>query len=449
VIVSWNWLKDYVVLDIEPEELARRLMMAGLNHESTKTVDDDLAIDLEVTSNRPDCLGHLGVAREAAVLCGHPLRLPPAAPRESQPAAAELTRVAIECPELCPRYIARVIRGVRIGPSPDWLVGRLRTLGISSINNVVDVTNYVLMECGQPLHVFDLTKLTGRQILVREARTGERLEAIDHKTYELSPGMCVIADEQSPVAVGGVMGGAASEVSAATTEILLEAAQFDPASVRATARRLNLHSDSSYRFERGVDPEGVDWASRRAAQWIQELAGGHEQVHVAAGSVDVGRQPAPRAPVVLRFDQLRRILGIEIDPAEVCRILQALGNTERSVVFPARVDYRGSSPAGQAADGGAVEVVPPSWRADLTREIDLIEEVARIHGYDAIPEDVSVPMATSARSIEDWVLAEVRQVLTAAGFDEALTVSVVEEDWSAAFSPWTDAPPLVEATGDS
>jgi phenylalanyl-tRNA synthetase beta chain len=443
VIVSWNWLKDYVVLDVEPQELARRLMMAGLNHESTTTIDDDLAIDLEVTSNRPDCLGHLGIAREAAVLYGQQLRLPPVAPRESQPAAAELTKVAIECPELCPRYIARVIRGVRIGPSPDWLVDRLRTLGISPINNAVDITNYVLMECGQPLHVFDLSKLAGRQIIVREARQGERIEAIDHKTYELAPGMCVIADERNPVAVGGVMGGAASEVSTATTEILLEAAQFDPAAVRATARRLSLHSDSSYRFERGVDPEGADWASRRAAQLIQELAGGYEQVQVAAGSVDVGRGLTAREPVVLRFDQLRRILGIEIEPAEVCRILRALGNTERSVVLPARVEYRGSSQVGQIADAGSVEVVPPSWRADLTREIDLIEEVARIHGYDAIPEDVSVPMATSARSVEDWVLAEVRHVLTAAGFDEALTVSVVEEAWSAAFSPWTESPPLV------
>jgi phenylalanyl-tRNA synthetase beta chain len=445
VIVSWNWLKDYVVLALEPEELARRLTMAGLNHESTIAIEDDLAIDLEVTSNRPDCLGHLGIARETAVLCGQQLRLPPAAPRESQPAAAELTQVAVQCPELCPRYIARVIRGVRIGPSPDWLVRRLRTLGISPVNNVVDITNYVLMECGQPLHAFDLARLSGRRIVVREARQGERLEAIDHKTYELAPGMCVIADGRQPVAVAGVMGGAATEVTPATTEILLEAAQFEPASVRATARRLNLHSDSSYRFERGVDPQGVDWAGRRAAQLIQELAGGQEQAQVAAGSVDVGRQPPPREPVVLRFDQLRRILGIEIDPAEVCGILQALGNTERAVVFPTRVEYRGTSQANQGADGGSVEVVPPSWRPDLTREIDLIEEVARIHGYDAIPEDVSVPMATSARSIEDWVLAESRHVLTAAGFDEALTVSVVEEEWSAAFRPWTDAPPLISS----
>lgn len=421
MLVSWNWLKDYVTLDMPPAEVERRLMMAGLNHESSTPVGDDLAIDFEVTSNRPDCLGHLGIAREIAVLFDRQLRLPPASPPESSASARDLAQVRIDCPELCSRYIARVIRGVKVGPSPPWLRDRLAAIGIAAINNVVDVTNYVLMECGQPLHAFDLARLLGRQIVVRRAAAGEQIEAIDHRLYELTADTCVIADARLPVAIGGVMGGAASEVTPSTTELLIESALFDPASIRGTARRLNLHSDSSYRFERSVDPEGVDWASRRACELILEVAGGQ----LAAGSVDVGRQPDPRQPIILRFDQLRRILGIDIPPPRVRHILAALGLRETR------------------CDAAAVEVVPPSWRGDLAREIDLIEEAARIHGYDAIPEDVSVPMAPSALSAEDRVLARVRHVLTACGFDEALTASAVDQSWSEAFTPWTSQPPLV------
>lgn len=421
MIVSWDWLKQYVELDMPVEELERRLMMAGLNHESTRGPEFDLAIDLEVTSNRPDCLGHLGIAREIAVVFDKPLKVPAAAPRQGKTPVAELTSVALECPRLCYHYTARVVQGVRVRLSPDWLTRRLATVGIAAINNVVDVTNYVLMECGQPLHAFDLAKLGGRRIVVREGRPGETLVAIDHKTYPVGPGVCVIADAQQPVGIGGVMGGAATEVTESTTELLIESAEFAPLSIRNTARRLNLHSDSSYRFERGLDPAGVDWASRRACELILELGGGE----LSAGVIDVGRRPSEREPIVLRLSQLPRILGIEIPADEVRRILRALGNAERR------------------ADGTRIEVVPPSWRRDLTREIDLIEEVARIHGYDKIAEDVSVPMFASVRTRQDLVFERVRQVLTALGYDEAMTLSAVEESWSQAFSPWTDAPPLV------
>ncbi len=437
MLVSFNWLKDYVPIDVPAEELTRRLMLAGLNHEESKRVGDDLAIDLEVTSNRPDCLGHIGIAREAAVLLGRPLNAPVpllgeghgsrgethSSSRPSPSSATpvtELARVTLESPNLCPRYTARVVRGVKIGPSPQWLVSRLTTIGIVAINNVVDITNYVLMECGQPLHAFDLAKLDGRVIIVRAARPGEPFEAINHKTYELEAGMCVIADRRRAVALGGVMGGADTEVSPVTSELLIESAEFAPVSIRATARRLNLHSDSSYRFERGVDPEGVDWASRRACELILDLAGGE----LAAGVIDEGRRLAAREPIVLRLSQLKRILGIQLDASEVRRILTALGNRE------------------VRADSERVEVIPPSWRRDVSREIDLVEEVARIHGYDEIPEDVGVPMSSSARGRMDRVLALVRQVLIAAGVDEAMTLSVVEPPVSAAFSPWTDAEPL-------
>ena len=324
MIVSWNWLKQYVPLAMSQEELETRLMMSELNHEGTETVGDDLAIDLEVSSNRPDCLGHIGVAREVAVLWEQPLKIPAASPAESSTPVDGLASVRIDCPQLCPRYTARVIRGVKVGPSPDWMVRRLATLGEASINNIVDITNYVLYECGQPLHAFDLPKLAGGQIIVREAAKGEKFEAINHKTYELEAGMCVIADARRAVALGGVMGGADTEVSDATTELLIESAAFDPISIRTTARRLVLHSPSSHRFERRPDPEGIDWASRRCCELILELAGGE----LASGAIDVGERPAAREPVVLRLEQIERILGIHIDREEVRRILTLLGNHE-------------------------------------------------------------------------------------------------------------------------
>ncbi len=424
MIVSWNWLKDYVELDMAPDQLVHRLAMAGLNHESSTDAGQDLAIDLEVTSNRPDCLGHIGVAREVAVLWQRSLTMPRVELNESGPPVASLAKVSIACPQLCFRYIARVVRGVRIGPSPDWLVQRLQTIGIAAVNNVVDVTNYVLMECGQPLHAFDLAKVAGREIIVREALPGEQFLAINHKLYDLQPGMCVIADADRAVALGGVMGGADTEVSEATTDLLIESAEFAPLSIRTTARALGLHSPSSYRFERGVDPVGVEWASRRCCQLILELAGGE----LAEGAIDVGPPVSPREPVVLRLSQLPRVLGIEIPAAEVRRMLTDLGCQE------------------QAADASRVTVVPPTWRRDLTREIDLVEEVARVHGYDRIPEDVGVPMAPSHRRDEDRVQSKVRSVLTAAGLDEAMTSSVVPEAWHGVFCPWSDAPPLRAST---
>ncbi len=420
MLISWDWLKTFAPLVCTPDELAVRLMMAGLNHEGTTAVGDDWAIDLEITSNRPDCLGHIGVAREAAVLFGLPLNIPPAAVKVTGSAVGSITKVTVHCPELCPRYTARVIRGVKVGPSPAWLTKRLATIGVASINNIVDITNYVLMESSQPLHAFDLAKLAGPEIIVRAATQGEKLVAINHHTYELDAAMCAIADARVPVALGGVMGGAVTEVSSATRDLLIEAAEFSPMSIRSTARKLNLHSDSSYRFERGVDPAGVDWASRRCCELILELAGGE----LAEGVIDSAAASEPLQPVTLRFAQLKRILGIDVDSDAARRILTALGCGE------------------QSADRDNVIVVPPTWRRDLTREIDLVEEVARINGYDKIPEDVPVAMTASTRSPHDRVAEKVRRVLTAAGFNEALTPSVVTEDFSAPFSPWTDNPPL-------
>lgn len=420
MIVSWNWLKEYVRLDMPVEALTERLMMAGLNLEGVSDVEGDLAIDVEVTSNRPDCLGHIGVARETCVLFDRELKLPPAAPKAAGPAAASVTSVDVQCPDICPQYIARVVRGVKVGPSPLWLRRRLTTLGIRPINNVVDITNYVLMECGQPLHAFDFDQLRGGRIVVRRAVKGEKLTAIDQRAYDLTPDMCIIADAERPVAIAGLMGGLDTEITERTSNVLIEVAEFSSMSVRATARRLSLHSDSSYRFERGVDPNNLDWASRRCAQLILELAGG-TLLEGVAGAV----RPVVREPIRLRFSQISRILGIDIPQQEVLRILTALGLQ-----------------LCQPPHDGACQFVPPSWRRDLSREIDLIEEAARIYGYEKIPEDVLVPMAVSARPLHDRIAARVGDVLLAAGFFEAVTLSFVDEKLFGVFRPWTNASPL-------
>ncbi|MEN1682051.1 MAG: phenylalanine--tRNA ligase subunit beta [Planctomycetota bacterium] len=429
MIVSRNWLKDYVDLPMPLDELTERLTLTGLNLEGVEEHQelDDVAIDLEVTSNRPDCLGHVGVAREVSVLWGHALRIPNPQPKPgaSTAGAAEVTSVTVDAADLCPRYTARVIRGVKIGPSPDWLADKLRSIGCAVINNVVDITNYVLFECGQPLHAFDFAKLRGGRIIVRKAKAGEEFVAIDHKTYTLSGEEVVIADAERPVALGGVMGGYDTEVTETTTDLLIESADFAPLAVRGAARRHHLHSPSSYRFERGVDPEGIDWASRRCCELILELAGGE----LCEGMIDVATPVEPRGEIKLRFNQIPRILGMDVPDEEASKILTDLGCEQTHIC------------------GKCLKVIPPSWRADLTREADLLEEVARVHGYDKIPEDAGVPLAASVRSREEVVLGRVRDFVTAAGFDEAVTLSAVDPEWVDSFRPWSDAAPL--ATGTS
>ncbi len=416
MIVSWDWLQEYVDTGKPAQEVAEKLMMTGLNLEGIEEVGDDLAIDLEVTSNRSDCLGHIGIAREAGVCFDSPLTIPAAQPATNGTPVAEATSVEIECEDLCPRYIARVIRGVKVGSSPDWLKSRLETIGIASINNIVDVTNYVLMECGQPLHAFDHDRLREGRIVVRRARDGETIQAIDHKEYKLTSDMCVIADAQQPVAIGGVMGGAETEIGDATTNVLIEVADFAPMSIRSTARSLKLFSDSSYRFERGINHEQLDWASRRCCELILEVAGGE----LLDGSIWAG-QPVPAAPepVTLRFAQISRILGIEVPRDETLRILRELGLTLQ----------------GEATDESAAFAVPGWRRRDITREADLIEEVARMYGYDRIPEDAVVPLSLSSKSLRDRVTERVCQALTASGFYEAITLTMVDPESQKLFNP--------------
>lgn len=415
MLVSWKWLSRYVDLPMPLAELESRLALSGLNHESTTAVGDDFVIDLEVTSNRGDCLGHLGVAREVAVLYDLPLRTPIVDSHSDRNDVQRLTSVTNDFPEACPRYTARLLRGVTVGKSPDWLAQSLQTVGINTVNNVVDATNYVMLECGQPLHAFDFDALQGKRIVVRPAHAGETIEAIDHRRYSLDPSMCVIADQSQAVAVAGVMGGAGSEVTPATQNLLIEAAIFTPLSVRRTARKLKLFSPSSFRFERRVDPQGVDWASRRVCEIILSSGGGE----LVPGVIDTAPETAVTAPVVLRYSQLQRLLGIDIDRDEVIRILTALGCEQ----------------AGEAA--GQASWQAPSWRHDLTREVDLIEEVARVHGYDKIPEDRPIPVVASAKRPFDVAIEKIRGVLVAAGISEAMTPSIVTEKIDAMISPWT------------
>jgi phenylalanyl-tRNA synthetase beta chain len=424
MLVCWEWLTQYVDLKVDVDYLANRFAMTGLNHESTERVGSDTVVDLEVTSNRGDCLGHIGVAREAAVILQTELRIPTAQPACGSRAVHELIEVVNEFPDGCPRYTARIIQGVQVGPSPAWLQRRLAAIGIASVNNVVDVTNYVMMECGQPLHAFDLQHLRGQQVVIRRAKEKETLEAIDHRTYQLDSQMVVIADAQRAVAIGGVMGGADSEVSATTTDLLIEAAAFEPLAVRRAARLLKLQSPSSFRFERRPDPAGIDWASRRCCELILQIAGGE----LCQGVIDIGQAPAARQPIQFRLAQIERILGIDVPLTEVHRILSALG-CQLSQSLPL-----------------TLSVIPPSWRGDLTREVDLIEEVARIHGYEQIPENVSVPLNVAEIRPKDIAMARIRQTLSACGIDEAMTASVVPESLEKFGSPWTELPPLETET---
>jgi phenylalanyl-tRNA synthetase beta chain len=314
-----------------------------------------------------------------------------------------LTRVDVEAPDLCPRYTARVIRGVRVGPSPRWLVERLEAVGLRSVNNIVDVTNYVLMEYSQPLHSFDYDKLAENRIVVRRGRDGERIVSIDGTACALDSDMLVIADAERPVAIAGIMGGLDTEVGDETTNILLESALFDPLSVRRTSRRLGLLSESNYRFERGIDPLGVDAASLRACQLILDLAGGE----LAEGIVDVWREPWRPRTLDIRPERTSKLLGVDVPAEQQLDVLGRLGLSPR-------------------LEDGRIVCDIPSHRPDLTREADLIEEVARTVGYDKIPIDTKVAHPVVRLPRVERARQEAGRVMTAGGFDEARLPTFVD-----------------------
>ncbi len=365
---------------------------------------DDVILEVNVTPNRPDALSHLGIARELAALLGTRVRLPAPALREGGGPAADAVKVRIEAPEKCGRYAARVIEGVRIGPSPAWLAQRLERCGVRSISNVVDATNYVLLELGHPLHAFDLDKVAGHEIVVRTARPGERITTLDGKDRALDPDDLLIADRDRGSALAGVMGGGDSEISAGTSRVLLESAWFAPGGIRRTSRRHALKSEAAYRFERGADPGMVIPAADRCAALIAELAGGT----VRSGVVDA--HPRPEAPrrVRLRWRRPAEVLGLDVARERVLAILLGLG-------FEA---------LDQDEAGATFRV--PSWRVDVAIEEDLVEEVVRTVGYDAIPETLpAIAVQTPAEPPEAQAVARVRGALEAAGFSEAVNFSFV------------------------
>ncbi|MFO7955794.1 MAG: phenylalanine--tRNA ligase subunit beta [Candidatus Brocadiia bacterium] len=417
---SYNWLKELCEFDLAAHELAERLSDTGFNVETYEPHGDDWSLDVEVTTNRPDCLCHLGLAREVAAIVGSAADRPQfELPENPDDAFDDRSAVEVVAPELCPQYTARLITGVSIGSSPGWLQDRLTACGVRPVNNVVDATNYVMLECGQPLHAFDFSLLEGGRIIVRRAEAGEILTTIDDVEHELVGEECVIADAAQPVALAGVMGGLESEIRDSTTTVLLEAARFDPASIRRTARRHGMSTESSYRFERGIDPEITEWASRRVCALICELAGGR----VASGGANVRADETACPEVSLRLPRLELVLGISPSRDEAKRIFRGLG-----------LKLTGE-------DETSVTVRVPSWRADLRREIDLIEEIARIHGYDKISETTSMPVRLAAARSAERARRKARRLLTGAGFNEAITHSLVRADDLQTAQPWTDRKP--------
>jgi phenylalanyl-tRNA synthetase beta chain len=421
-----NWLKEFVEVDTTPQQLAAMLTMAGLEVESVAPLrepengQEDWLFEIAVTANRGDCLGIAGIAREVAALTGAQAMSPRISPHGKEGSTARRVAIAIEDPQLCARYSARIVDHVEIGGSPLWLKYRLESCGIRPINNVVDVTNYVMLESGQPLHAFDLEKLNHKQIVVRPAGMAKKFATLDGMERELAAEDLLICDGGDPIALAGVMGGKDSEVSAVTRSVLLESANFAPLTIRRTAKRLALHSEASHRFERGVDPDGTVAALNRAVYLLGEIAAGQAE----AGLAD--RYPGRAKPptILLREPHIERLLGLKIERAEAAKLLAALGLQTRD--HPRR---------------RSLTVVPPTSRPDLTREADIIEEIARLHGYDRIP--TTLPLLRSSAGRRDWRLdweRKLRHVLTGEGLSEVINLPFTADSLNQNFPGlWRDA----------
>ncbi len=414
--ISYNWLKEYVCICLSPQELADRLTNVGLVVTDIQPVDDDFCLDIEVTSNRPDCLGIIGIAREVAAAVDGSFYFPETNFVSAHADISQFINVSVEEPILCPRYTARVVRHITVAPSPEWMQKRLKCIGLRPVNNIVDVTNYVMMETGQPLHAFDLDRLAGQKIIVRKARIGEEIVAINGARRALFHDMLVIADGKKPVAIAGVMGGAETEVSNLTRNILLECAQFEQRQVRRTSRALGISSDSSYRFERGIDPEGIDRASQRAVWLIKDCAGGE----TADGTVTLGPERHETKKITLRMERLHKVLGVEIKRDVAIDILKKLQFNILNAV------------------DNFIDLEVPSFRGDISREIDLIEEVARIYGYNNIPTKTSINVRGSIKNKFEIVEDTVRQFLTGLGFYEVKTFSIVDTSPLQSLNLWSD-----------
>jgi phenylalanyl-tRNA synthetase beta chain len=429
MLISYNWLRELTNTALTPLELRERLTMVGLAIDAVEEQEGDSVIDVEVPSNRPDCLSHVGIAREVAVIekskfqipnskvfqvpdsqvfqipDSQVVQIPESKVFQTAGKASDFTSVEIEDTNLCPRYAARIVRGVKIGPSPAWLQKRLGEIGQRPINNVADITNYVLHEFGQPLHAFDLAKLTEQRIIVRLATAGEKLTTLDGVDRQLDPQMLVIADSIEPVALAGIMGGLDSEISDTTTDVLIESAYFNPDSVRRTARKLGMDTEASRRFERGADCENVLQAQTRCVELICEIAGG-----VASGdAIDVYPNPLPVRSIAFRPARVESLTSVRVELAEMTRILTALGFTQT-----------------EPENNGVLQFVVPSWRIDVGVEEDLIEEIARHVGYDKIASELPHSNFAGEYQPAERKRRDMRRTLTGLGFDEAINFSFID-----------------------
>ncbi len=441
--ISYNWLRELTDTKWSPQELRERLTMIGLAVESVQEAGDDFVLDFDLTSNRPDCLSHLGVARELAVVENGSVHVPDARPANATGMTESFTSVEIRDPDLCPRYTARILRGVKIAPSPDWLVKRLEAIGQRSINNVADITNYVMHELGQPLHAFDLAKLAEGRIIVRRAAAGEKVRTLDGVERELDAEMLVIADARRAVAVAGVMGGEETEISDATSDVLIESAYFDPVSVRNTARKLGLHTEASHRFERGADYGGVLQAQERCAALICEIAGGTATEDI----LDVYPNYMQTIDVYLRPERVTTLTGLTVSMPEIKRILSALGFAQRAKppAFEEEWSFRDGVPEEGRGDlNPRLIFVVPSWRVDVEREEDLVEEVARHVGYEKIATELPASNIAGEYQPGERRRRALRQVLTAYGFDEAISFGFID----AALDDYFELLPDLVSEGD-
>ena len=423
--LPYTWLQDLVKVTDGAEAVASALARRGFE---VASVDRAGVIDFEITANRPDCLSVIGLAREASAAYGLPLQLPDRTmPPLGQPSSDRLGSIdiVIEDADLCPRYCAQVFEVRSTGPSPQWMRERLEAAGVRSISAIVDVTNYVMLEMGQPTHAFDHAKLAGAALRIRRARAGETLRTLDSVDRALQPDMLVIADAAHAQAVGGVMGGAVSEIGATTKLMVLESAYFKPASIRRTSKRLGLKTEASTRFERGADVNAAPAAIARAAALLQQIGAARP----VGPAIDKYPSPQPPVTLTLRSDRIERLLGMPVPSADIPARLEPLGFAVQ--------------PGSRIEDGRATtwSVTVPSFRVDVLREIDLIEEIARHDGYAGLP--ATFPSLTAAqpppdaRSTRDRLL---RQVLTASGMTEAMTFAFIE---AASAAPFADAATLV------
>ena len=438
--VTYNWLKDFVEIKISPQTLANKLTMAGLEVTSLEAKDGDFVFELEITSNRPDCLSVIGIAREVAAITGKKIKRSPVTSYQSpvknlKPEARGLKpiNIVIEDQEDCPLYTAKIIEDVKVAPSPDWLKKRLELVGCRSVNNIVDITNYVLFEFGEPLHAFDLDTLAGNTIIVRRASGIEKLVSIDAEERSLSPDILVIADREKPVAIAGVMGGKDTEVSEITKNILLEAAIFNPLIVRRGRQKLGIQSEASYRFERGIDPQIVEIASQRAAELIRKIAGGTFVLAKNAGLAKSGERE-----IDLDIDRVNKNLGINITATDIKRILSSLGFKVRSKIRHKNLRKRRALWRAKKSFNVGI----PLYRQDVKTQIDLIEEIARIFGYENIPRTLpSVSLQTQTKQISS-LIPLIKNILFGLGLNEVITYSLIDRESLKGF--WDKEDNLIE-----